>query len=109
VGNEGEETIAGFTTFGPSRDADLPGLGEVYALSVDPARYRAGVGRQLMAEARRRLRALGFTAALLWVLEGNDRATRFYEREGWRPDGTTRVEQPYGVTGNVTRLRCRLP
>ena len=35
-------------------------------------------------------------AALLWVLEGNDRAARFYEREGWRRDGATSVEQPYG-------------
>ena len=27
----------------------------------------------------------------LWVLEHNTRARRFYERRGWREDGTTRV------------------
>lgn len=99
------ERIAGFVTFGPSRDDDARDLGEVYALYVDPDRYRGGVGRILMAEARRRLREAGFADALLWVLDGNDRAALFYEREGWIPDGATRVEQPYGVVSNVRRFR----
>jgi GNAT superfamily N-acetyltransferase len=102
------ERIAGFVTFCTSRDADAPGLGEIVALYVDPDRYRGGVGRLLMAEARRRLRDAGFTDALLWVLDGNDRATRFYEREGWNPDGATRVEHPYGIVSNVHRLRRTL-
>ena len=48
---------------------------------------RGGVGRMLMAEARRRLAEDGFSEAILWVLQGNDRARSFYEREGWEPDG----------------------
>ncbi|HVV90814.1 MAG TPA: GNAT family N-acetyltransferase [Solirubrobacterales bacterium] len=36
----GGERIAGFVTFGPSRDEDARGLGEVYALYVDPDRLR---------------------------------------------------------------------
>ncbi|MBS1677788.1 MAG: GNAT family N-acetyltransferase [Actinobacteria bacterium] len=105
AGEDGDEAIAGFATFGPCRDEDAPGLGEVYALYVDPDRYRGGVGRLLMAEARRRLHEAGFTDAILWVLQGNDRAARFYEGEGWRPDGTTRTEQPYGVLSRVDRFR----
>jgi ribosomal protein S18 acetylase RimI-like enzyme len=104
VSEEGER-IVGFVTFGPSRDADTVGLGEIYALYVDPDWLRGGVGRQLMAEARRRLRERGFDAAVLWVLKGNDRARRFYEGEGWSPDGATRVEQPYGILSNVARFR----
>jgi ribosomal protein S18 acetylase RimI-like enzyme len=102
------ERIAGFVTFGPSRDEDAQGVGEVYALYVDPDRYQGGVGRLLMAESRRRLRQSGFTAAILWVLQGNTRATRFYEREGWSPDGATRVEQPYGIRSTVDRFRRAL-
>jgi GNAT superfamily N-acetyltransferase len=102
------ERIAGFVTFGPSRDEDAQGFGEVYALYVDPDRYQGGVGRLLMAEARRRLRDSGFTAAILWVLDGNTRAASFYEREGWRPDGARREERPYGVVSNVHRFRRKL-
>ncbi|HEY2055678.1 MAG TPA: GNAT family N-acetyltransferase [Solirubrobacterales bacterium] len=109
VGEEGtSERIAGFVTFGAARDDDARGLGEVYALYVDPDRYRGGVGRLLMAEARRRLHAAGFTDAFLWVLQGNDRAASFYEGEGWEPDGSTREEQPYGVVSNVRRFRRTL-
>jgi ribosomal protein S18 acetylase RimI-like enzyme len=107
-GAEDEEAIAGFATFGGSRDEDARGLGEVYALYVDPDRHHGGVGRQLMAEARRRLREAGFDDAILWVLDGNDRARRFYEGEGWTPDGASRVEQPYGIISTVERFRRRL-
>ncbi|HVX32026.1 MAG TPA: GNAT family N-acetyltransferase [Solirubrobacterales bacterium] len=105
---EGEdcgEVILGFVTFGRSRDADAPDFGEVVALYVDPDRYGSGVGRMLMAAARRRLWEAGFAEALLWVLDGNDRAVGFYEGEGWTRDGATRVEEPYGVVSNVNRFR----
>jgi GNAT superfamily N-acetyltransferase len=105
---EGEdcgEVILGFVTFSRSRDADAPDDGEVVALYVDPDRYGSGVGRMLMAEARRRLWEEGFGEALLWVLDGNERAVRFYEGEGWARDGATRVEEPYGVVSNVSRFR----
>ena len=103
------ERIAGFVSFGESRDQDTRGRGEVYALYVDPESYGGGIGRMLMAEARRRLVADGFPEAILWVLQGNDRARGFYERERWLPDGTSRVEQPYGIVSNVDRFRRKLP
>jgi ribosomal protein S18 acetylase RimI-like enzyme len=103
------ERLEGFVTFGASRDDDARGLGEVYALYVDPDRLRGGVGRMLMVEARRRLVADGFTDAILWVLQGNDRARSFYEGEGWSPDGTSRVENPYDIVSTVDRFRRQLP
>jgi GNAT superfamily N-acetyltransferase len=105
----GQEVVLGFTTFCPSRDEDAEGLGEIVALYVDPDRHRGGVGRLLMAEARRRLSGAGFTEAILWVLDGNARAASFYEREGWVPDGARRVERPYDIESNVSRFRRRLP
>lgn len=109
VGEEdGEEVVLGFATFCPSRDEDALGLGEIVALYVDPGRHQGGVGRLLMAEARRRLVEAGFTEGLLWVLDGNARAAGFYEREGWVPDGARRVEHPYGIVSNVSRYRRRL-
>jgi GNAT superfamily N-acetyltransferase len=100
--------MVGFATVSPSRDADLPDHGEVVALYVDPDRHRGGVGRLLMAEGRRRLVDAGYEQAFLWVLDGNDRAARFYEREGWEPDGSHREENPYDVVSHVSRYRRRL-
>ena len=102
-------SLLGFVTFGGSRDDDAEGLGEVYALYVDPDRYRGGVGRLLMSEARERLAEAGFDEAILWVLQGNERARSFYEGEGWKPDGATREENPYDIVSNVARFRRSLP
>ncbi len=46
---------------------------------------------RLHDEALRTLAAGGSTSARLWVLEDNARARRFYERRGWRRDGSDRV------------------
>lgn len=35
-------------------------------------------------------------AACLWVLAGNGRARRFYERQGWSADGATRLLDGWG-------------
>jgi GNAT superfamily N-acetyltransferase len=92
VGDEGGQII-GFASTGPSNGAE-PGrqLGEVYGLYVDPDRWRTGCGRQLMAAARARLAELGFTEAVLWVLDGNGRAEAFYRADGWTRDGAERDE-----------------
>lgn len=56
-----------------------------------------------MAAARARLRQVGVSGAVLWALEGNTDARRFYERDGWRTDGTCRT----AVFGNDTRRLVR--
>ena len=104
---EEDGELLGFATIGPSRDADAPGRGELYALYVDPDRWRGGTGRLLLVESRRRL-AESYEEAILWVLRGNESAELFYERDGWRRDGGERVEQPYGVVSRVSRFRRSL-
>ena len=83
------EPVAGFASAGPSRDEDAAaGTGELYALYVHPDAWGRGIGGRLMATA---LEALG-DGATLWVLEGNERARRFYARHGWQRDGAHRQE-----------------
>jgi len=60
-------------------------------LYVRPAFWGTGVAAELHDRAVAALRDAGVGTARLWVLEANDRARRFYERRGWRPDGSTRV------------------
>ena len=60
-----------------------------------------------MSAALVALRAAGFTTAMLWVLGTNARARRFYERRGWRPDGTSKVARLGCVRGHRRALRHR--
>jgi ribosomal protein S18 acetylase RimI-like enzyme len=87
--------VAGFVSLGKSRDSG--GAGEVYAIYVDPDRWRSGVGAALMLRAEEELRAYGFPAATLWVLDNNPRARGFYESAGWEFDGETKTDTYLGV------------
>ena len=82
------DTLAGFSYLGP---AEQDGVAELHAIHADPAYVGTGVGRALMGDALPALARLG-DRAVLWVLEANLRARRFYERGGWTPDGTGRTE-----------------
>jgi GNAT superfamily N-acetyltransferase len=61
--------------------------GWLNGLYVRPEAWGTGVAAALHERA---LAAHGPGTMRLWVLEENRRARRFYERRGWRPDGTTR-------------------
>ena len=60
-------------------------------LYVLPGEWGSGVAARLHDAALQALVAAGATNARLWVLEDNTRARRFYERRGWRLDGSERV------------------
>ena len=100
-----EGLIHGFATTAPSRDPDLPGHGELYALYVDPEQWGRGIGVALVSAARTRLFGLGFRNAVLWVLAGNIRAERFYQIDQWVPDGLHRTDSVWGVTVNEVRYQ----
>jgi ribosomal protein S18 acetylase RimI-like enzyme len=105
---EAEDEVVGFASVGPSQDADGAGVGELYAIYVDPDHWHAGVGRELAVAADESLRALGFSEATLWVLEDNPRARHFYEAGGWRVDGTARTGTHLGVGTREVRYRKAL-
>jgi GNAT superfamily N-acetyltransferase len=58
---------------------------------VRPEWWGSGVAPALYDAAVELIRGSGAAVAHLWVLEANTRARRFYERRGWRENGTTRV------------------
>jgi ribosomal protein S18 acetylase RimI-like enzyme len=57
--------------------------GLVYHLAVDPVYRRQGIGRALMAELERRLRARGCLKCYLLLVRGNPESEEFYRRQGW--------------------------
>lgn len=88
--------LVGYVTGGPARGDDEAGLGEIWAIDVDPVAQGRGVGRALMGSAMDELATRGFAEAILWVFEANTPARGFYERLGWVPDGASK---PYEIGG----------
>ena len=102
---EEDGEVVGYASVGPSRDER--GLGELYAIYVDPERWSNGAGRALLERAEEQLRSEYDTAAL-WVLEDNPRARRFYESAGWAADGARKAEERWGVRAPEVRYRKEL-
>ncbi len=100
--------VAGFVSAGPARDEDLPPhTGEIHAIYLKREAWSQGIGRELLRAADADLHRRGFGAAVLWVLADNERGRRFYERQGWLPDGATRDLDFDGT--HVEELRYRRP
>ena len=85
--------IQGVASFSEARDADVDTTttAELQAIYVSPTRRAEGVGRQLCRRVMDRIYSGGVTSILLWVLSDNVRATRFYERTGFNPDGASKT------------------
>lgn len=97
--------VVGFAGVGPCREA--PTDGELYSIYLHPSRWGRGVGRALLGRAEESLHVSGFRSAILYVLEGNERAIRFYEAAGWEQDGS-KVDEFAGATVTELRYRKRL-
>lgn len=102
---ERDGVVIGFASVGPSRDER--GVGELYAIYVDPEAWSSGAGRALIERGEAQLRT-EYREATLWVLEDNPRARSFYERAGWQPDGARKAEKRWGVGAPEVRYRKEL-
>jgi ribosomal protein S18 acetylase RimI-like enzyme len=101
-----DRRIVGLATVGPSRDDDAEG--ELYAIYVEPGAWGTAAGPALMRAGVDALRESGYRDAILWVLEDNPRARRFYEREGWSLDCGRREGEHLGIETVEVRYRIAL-
>jgi ribosomal protein S18 acetylase RimI-like enzyme len=97
--------VAGFVMAGAARDDDAAGLGEIQAIYLDPAARGRDLGRALMDAALAELAGAGLTTVVLWVLTANAAARRFYERAGFRLDGTAQMIDFDGTPVEEIRYR----
>jgi GNAT superfamily N-acetyltransferase len=97
--------LVGFIACGANRDDDAaPEAGEVRTLFVVHDRWRAGVGRALVAAGLDELRRLGYSEATVWSFADNTRANAFYEAHGFVRDGAERREEAWA---NILEVRYR--
>lgn len=103
IARSADGTAAGFAAVEPVPDREEP-TAEVAYFGVSPRLWGQGVGRALLAEARRRVQAAGYASVELLVHLNNHRATVLYERAGWQAVGkptphpsTGKPEQRYTV------------
>ena len=86
--------VVGFVGYGKSSEADT---GEVFALYVLPEYHGTGVGRQLMDAALEKLAS--YPHICLWLVKGNGRALRFYEKCGFHLTGEEVYKQSVSAYG----------
>jgi ribosomal protein S18 acetylase RimI-like enzyme len=89
--------IVGFVAFGASRDEDAPqDQAEIWAIYVKPDFWSVGAGRLLWLAASRQVQAEGYNTVGLWVIAGNQRAIRFYQRAGFMAEPESRRQSELG-------------
>jgi GNAT superfamily N-acetyltransferase len=88
---EADGELVGFAVAGPSRDADRTTISELYAVYTRAAWWGTGLGQALLDAVAPE------GSCSLWVLEDNERARRFYQRNGFRPDGTRELYEDLGA------------
>ncbi|HXQ61759.1 MAG TPA: GNAT family N-acetyltransferase [Acidimicrobiales bacterium] len=101
--------VCGFAGMSPTRDGDEDptSVGELQTLYLEPRIWGCGAGSLLLTAVEDQFRSAGFRSASAWVLETNARARRFYERHGWRGDGTTKLHDWDAFV--ATDVRYRVP
>ncbi len=88
--------IIGFASVCAFRDGFADNSqGEISAIYLHPDYWRKGLGAKLCAAALNELSKLGYKEVLLWVLEDNSQARRFYENLGFELEGKTKLEEFY--------------
>jgi GNAT superfamily N-acetyltransferase len=90
AGGEVAGQVAVLAADATGRPAEDPTLGHLRNLVVAEAHWGTGLATTLLRAAEDDARERGFAALRLFVAEGQARARRFYEREGWRA-----VTEPY--------------
>ena len=107
---EEDGSVMGFLVLGTCRDSDLnvDCTGEIWGIYISPDYWRKGLGKRLLEQAQSLLRSRGYEEAVLWVLERNQQARRFYEAMGFSLDGGTK-DVNLGIPLKAVRYRKALP
>lgn len=102
VARDEDGTPIGWAAVGPARQEDAPRAEELWALYLAQEHWGSGLASELLTAA------LGERPAYLYVLQGNARAIRFYQRHGFTLDGAALLLDPDdGPDGGVELCMVR--
>lgn len=96
VAEDNENGIVGFTTFGVERNEDTFYKGELYAIYILKEHQNKGIGKLLFNTALENLNEMNYNSMIIWALEQNINACRFYELMGGR-----KVNEKYIAIGDL--------
>ena len=82
VAETGGGDVVGFASAGPEREGNPTYRAELYAIYLLQEHQNRGLGRRLISAVTHSLLEHGYSSMLLWVLEDNRPACRFYESLG---------------------------
>lgn len=99
----------GTASFCKSRWAQYPDYGEIVSIYFLPEYIGRGYGQKLIQRCIAELRHRGYHNLLLWVLEENTRARRFYGKNGFRCADVRREDCIGGRTVKEVLYLCTLP
>lgn len=92
-----DETVVGFTAFGPAEltDGEQPDpagpMSDVSTLLVEPRWGRRGHGSRLLSAVVDLARSQGVVRLRTWLPETDEVSASFLESAGWEPDGWART------------------
>ncbi len=96
---EADGTLVGFSNLTVTRDAANDGQAfELCTICVHPTPQGCGAGSTLRLASEAAMRDAGATIAELWVLDGHERAQRFYWKHRRERDGATRDDVLFRCT-----------
>lgn len=86
-----DNEAVGLICIGKCRDADKTDtFGEIWGIYLLPEYWSIGIGSELINWGLNELRKRNYSKVTLWVLEENINARKFYEKIGFKHDGTVK-------------------
>lgn len=86
-----DNDAVGLICIGKCRDADKTDTcGEIWGIYLLPEYWNMGIGSELINWGINELKKRNYSKVILWVLEENTNARKFYEKVGFKHDGTVK-------------------
>jgi RimJ/RimL family protein N-acetyltransferase len=99
--------LLGFAGYGPL--AQGKAVGEIFHFYFHPHSWGRGVASPFMQQLLATMQEEGYQQLVLWVLEANERARRFYTKWGFAPNGLRQERSRYGLLLEEVQLERTLP